>query len=111
ALLKSLKPDYKTAILSNFWPSGRKTIGGRYGLNQAVDTIIISAEEGLAKPDPRLYQRAAERLRVQPGEAVLVDDFLENVEGARAAGWQGIHYHAGMDLRDALARLGVQANP
>jgi putative hydrolase of the HAD superfamily len=111
ALLKSLKPNYKTAILSNAWSSGRETIAGRYELSQAVDTIIISAEEGLAKPDPRLYQRVAERLGVQPGEAVLVDDFPDNVEGARAAGWQAIHYAASMDLRAELARLGVRANP
>jgi putative hydrolase of the HAD superfamily len=107
ALLASLRPRYTTAILSNAWSNGREVIARAYGLEQAVDTIIISAEEALAKPDPRLYQRVAARLGVQPDEAVLVDDFLGNIEGARAAGWQAIHYQPGMDVRAELKKLGV----
>lgn len=111
ALLKSLRPGYKTAILSNAWSSGRETIAREFGLEQAVDAIIISAEEGLAKPDPRLYRLAAKRLGVQPGEAVMIDDFLVNVEGARAAGLQAIHYRPGLDVRAELEKLGVDTTP
>jgi epoxide hydrolase-like predicted phosphatase len=111
ALLASLRPRYQTAILSNYWPTGREIIARRFGLAQAVDTIFISSEEHLAKPDPRLYQLVAERLGVQPAEAVLVDDFLVNVDGARAAGWQAIHYQPGLDVRAALEKLGVVTRP
>ena len=107
ALLVALRPRYKTAILSNAWSNGRELIARTYGLDQVVDTIIISAEERLAKPDPRLYQRVAERLGVKPEEAVLVDDYLANIEGARAAGWQAIHFRAGLDMRAELEKLGV----
>ena len=107
ALVRALRPQYQTAILSNAWASSRELFTRKFGLGTAVDVIFLSSEERLAKPDPRLYQRVAERLGVQPGEAVLVDDFLANVEGARAAGWQAIHYRAGMDVRAALAELGV----
>ena len=106
-LLASLRPRYQTAILSNYWPNGRDLIGRVNGLEQVVDTIFISSEERLAKPDPRLYQRVAERLGVQPNEIVLVDDFIANIDGARAAGWQTIHYQAGMDVRAALEQLGA----
>jgi epoxide hydrolase-like predicted phosphatase len=111
ALLVSLRPRYKTAILSNAWSNGRELIARTYGLDQVVDMIIISAEERLAKPDPRLYQRAAERLGVEPEEAVLVDDYLANIEGARAAGWQAIHFRAGLDVRAELKKLGVTTTP
>ena len=111
ALLASLRPRYQTAILSNYWTGGRELIGRINGLEQVVDTIFISSEERLAKPDPRLYQRVAERLGVQPVEIVLVDDFIANIDGARAAGWQTIHYQAGMDVRAALEQLGVTATP
>jgi HAD superfamily hydrolase (TIGR01509 family) len=107
ALLASLRPRYKTAILSNAWSGSRDIIARRYGLERAVDTIIISAEERLAKPDPRLYELVARRLDVEPAEAVLVDDYLSNVEGARATGWQAIHYQAGLNVRTELERLGV----
>ncbi len=111
ALIASLRPGYQTAILSNYWSNGRELIARTYGLEQAVDVIIISSEERLAKPDPRLYQRVAERLGVQPGEIVLVDDFIANVEGAQAAGWQTIHYRAGLDVRAELGQLGVVMSP
>lgn len=111
ALLGSLRPRYQTAILSNYWPNGRELIGRVNGLEQVVDTIFVSSEERLAKPDLRLYQRVAERLGVQPEEIVLVDDFMANIDGARAAGWQAIHYQAGMDMRAALKSLGVEMPP
>ena len=107
ALLASLRPHYQTAILSNYWPNGRDLIGRVSGLAQIVDTIFISSEEGLAKPDARLYQRVTERLGVAPADTVLVDDFVANIDGARAAGWQTIHYRAGLDVRAALEQLGV----
>jgi epoxide hydrolase-like predicted phosphatase len=111
ALLASLRPRYTTAILSNAWSNGRDVIVGRYGMASVVDTIIISAEERLAKPDRRLFQLTAERLGAQPAEAVFVDDYLPNVEGARAAGWQAIHFQAGLDVRAELEKLGVVTRP
>jgi len=111
ALLASLRPRYQTAILSNYWSNGREWIAHTYGLEHAVDIIIVSSEEHLAKPDPRLYQRVAERLGVPPEAIVLVDDFIANVEGAQAAGWQTIHYHAGLDVRAELEKLGVVTSP
>lgn len=90
--IRQLRPAYKTAILSNAWSNGRRVIGIDYGLAETFDEIVISAEEGLAKPDVRIYQVAAARLGVEPGEAVFVDDFRENIAGAQAAGMHGVHF-------------------
>jgi HAD superfamily hydrolase (TIGR01509 family) len=109
ALLRDLRPRYQVAILSNAWSGAREQFVNVYALDQVVDAIFISSEEGLAKPDPRLFHRAAQRLGVPPGEALLVDDFIANVDGARAAGMQALHYRAGMDVRAALRELGVEA--
>jgi HAD superfamily hydrolase (TIGR01509 family) len=48
--------------------------------------VLVSAEEGVAKPDPELYLRACHRLGVAPACAGFVDDREENVVGARSAG-------------------------
>lgn len=109
ALLAALRPAYQTAILSNAWPDARELIGATYGLAPVVDTLFISAEEHLSKPDLRLYQRVAERLDVAPEAIVLVDDFLANIDGARAAGWQTIHFRTGLDVHAELSQLGVEA--
>jgi HAD superfamily hydrolase (TIGR01509 family) len=107
ALMRDLRPRYKVAVLSNAWSGARHQFSQVHGLDQVTDALIISSEERLAKPDARLFRRAAGRLGAQPSEAVLVDDFIENVEGARAAGLQAIHYQAGMDVRGALKEIGV----
>jgi putative hydrolase of the HAD superfamily len=90
--IRELRPRYKTAILSNAYSTGRWAITEKFGLRDAVDELIISAEEGVAKPDARLYRIAAARLNVQPAEVVFVDDVLANVEGARAVGMNGVHF-------------------
>ena len=92
--LRSLRPRYKTAILSNAWLNAREWFTEFHGLGDAVDEMIISAEEGVAKPDARIYQIAADRLGVQLDEAVFVDDMLANVEAARAAGMRGVHFQS-----------------
>jgi epoxide hydrolase-like predicted phosphatase len=107
ALIQSLRPRYQTAILSNAWSDAREMFTQLFDLDQAFDLLIISAEEGITKPDPRIYRIAAERLGVQPHEAVFVDDFIENVEGARAVGMPAIHYQPGLDVGAELAKLGV----
>lgn len=88
--LRDLRPRYKTAILSNAWSDAREVFCGKHGMADVVDEVIISAEEGLAKPDARIYQLAAKRLGVQPAEANFVDDFPANVEAASAIGIHAI---------------------
>ncbi|MBN1886860.1 MAG: HAD family phosphatase [Thermoflexales bacterium] len=88
----NLRPRCKTAILSNAWSGARQVFTEKYGLDQLVAEMIISAEEGLAKPDARIYRLAVERLGVRPEEAVFVDDVEANVEGARAVGMRGVRF-------------------
>jgi putative hydrolase of the HAD superfamily len=90
--LGGLRPHRKTALLSNAWPGARRVFSERMGLADAVDEIIISAEEGVAKPDPAIYWIALRRLGVKPREAVFVDDVAANVEAARALGMHGVQF-------------------
>jgi putative hydrolase of the HAD superfamily len=92
SFLSTLRPQYKTAILSNAWLGIREIFTELYKMGDLVDVIIISAEEGLAKPDPRIFQLAAERLNVQPDEAIFVDDWFPHVQSASATGMKGILY-------------------
>jgi HAD superfamily hydrolase (TIGR01509 family) len=56
--------------------------------------LVISAEIGLVKPDLEIYQWLVSQLGIKPAKAVFVDDFLHNVEGARAAGLLAIHFQS-----------------
>lgn len=88
--IRELRPKYKTALLSNAWPNVRPLIENKWGIADAFDEIVISAEAGLAKPDPRIYRLTLSRLGVNPDEGVFIDDFTENVEAARRVGMRAI---------------------
>ncbi len=91
AFLRGLRPQVRVGLISNAW-SGLRAYITAQGFADVFDTMIISAEVGLMKPDAAIYHLALERLGVQPAEAVFVDDFIENVEGARAVGMHAIHF-------------------
>jgi glucose-1-phosphatase len=107
AFLRGLRPAYKTGILSNAWSDGRQVIAGKFALGDAADDLVISAEVGLAKPDPRIYELATTRLGVRPEETIFVDDFVRNIDGARKFGIQAVHFRnreqAIADVRALLA--------
>jgi putative hydrolase of the HAD superfamily len=53
---------------------------------------VFSSHVGLNKPEPEIYALAAQRFGGAPGQLVFLDDHLPNVEAARAAGWQALHF-------------------
>jgi epoxide hydrolase-like predicted phosphatase len=105
AFVSSLRPRYRTALLSNAWPEARQSLLERRGLGAVTDMLILSAEERLMKPDTRIYQLAAERLEVAPEETLFVDDEAPNVEGARDAGMKVIHYSTRAVMLRELSNL------
>lgn len=80
------------AILTNSGPNTRATLVPRHGLERWFSVIVISAEEGLSKPDPLIYRRACERLGRSPAECLFVDDRESNIVGALSAGLGAIHF-------------------
>lgn len=106
--LKSLRPHYKTATLSNDWQGAREENNRRFGLAEAiqVDLMVYSAEEGVAKPDPRIYQLTCERLGVAPQEALFLDNSSICVQAAQQLGMYGILFKSSdqalADLRTFL---------
>ncbi len=109
ALVRALRPRYRTAILSNTDSSFRGFLEGTLGIGDLFDTVVASAEEGMAKPEPAIYRLAAERLRVPVEACVFVDDSETNVRAAIEVGMRGVAFDVdrGDDLRAQLARLGV----
>jgi len=103
--VRELHKDHRTALLSNAWDDLRQVIAERWHFEDAFDSIIISAEVGLVKPDPRIYHLALECLGVEAGQAVFVDDFQRNVEAAQEVGLHGIHFQSPQQMRLELEQL------
>jgi putative hydrolase of the HAD superfamily len=84
--VRSLRPAYRTGLLSNAVDGARREESSRYGFDSLTDDLVYSHEVHLAKPDPTIYLLACERLHVEPDQAVFVDDRPENVDAAADLG-------------------------
>lgn len=74
------------------------------------DAVVSTARIGVAKPDPRAYAVAAERLGLRPADCIFTDDTEANIAGARAAGLDAIHFTGLAALRRELRCLGIDAD-
>lgn len=90
AYFRALRLRYTTAILTNSFVGAREHEEERYGFASMADVIIYSHEEGVRKPDPRIFALASERIGFPPCEIVFLDDRPENVSAARACGYQAV---------------------
>jgi putative hydrolase of the HAD superfamily len=99
--LRSLRGTHKTGLISNNWSDLRDYLV-REKMIEAFDHIIISAEVGVAKPEPGIFRIALEQAGVKPEEAVFVDDFYVNIEGSEKVGMKGIHFK---DAQTAMQQL------
>ncbi|HEX2697824.1 MAG TPA: HAD family phosphatase [Anaerolineales bacterium] len=87
--IRSLRPRYKTGLISNAWPDLRQYIV-EMKFEDAFDAQIISAEVGVTKPEAKIFQIALEQLQIKANEAAFIDDVPANVEAARGLGLHGI---------------------
>lgn len=69
--------------------------------------LVLSADVGINKPDPRIYHILCERHRLDPQACVFIDDSAKNVEAARAAGMRGIVFTDAGALSSELAAMGL----
>lgn len=54
--------------------------------------IVVSGDEKLAKPDPAIYALAEQRFGHAAGQMLFIDDNRDNIESARACGWEAHHF-------------------
>jgi epoxide hydrolase-like predicted phosphatase len=102
--LRGLRPERKVCLISNAW-SGLRAYITRQGFVDIFDHMVISAEVGIMKPDPRIYRIALEELQARADESVFIDDMLVNVEAARAVGMAGIHFTQPQQALEELKHL------
>jgi len=93
--------NVQTALLSNAPLVLGKAIR-RTAWVSAFDWVFISAELGVTKPDPAIYDVVIGELAATPGEVAFIDDRPANVDAAAEAGWKA---HLWVDDADSLAWL------
>ena len=109
-LIRKLCGRYKLAILSNAPPDLTRWLAD-WEMRDLFEVVFCSGDEGMIKPDPAAFKLTLERLGVEPGEAVFIDDTPEHVEAARKLGIQGIIFTTVAALKDDLTKfLGFDVN-
>jgi epoxide hydrolase-like predicted phosphatase len=102
-LLRDLRArGVRTALLSNSWGEDgypREDFPGLF------DAVVISGEVGMRKPEPRIFQHAAELLGTAPRECVFVDDLEANVKAAVGCGMTGVHHTDPVRTQQRLTEL------
>lgn len=106
--VRSLRVHYKTALLTNAGVGIIERLFTDDELSSMFDVVVRSSDIGDVKPNPTIFEYAVRQLGVAPEEAVMIDDLLENIEGATAAGLSGIVFEGSLaTLIDDLQRIGV----
>jgi len=82
----------RTAFLSNGVPEAMVRIRADRPLEAWFDTVVVSCEVGIAKPDPAIYRLCLSRIGTRPHDALFVDDRPENLEAATWLGLQTFHF-------------------
>lgn len=103
--LQEVRKTRKIALLSNAWPDARQVFGKDFGLETVADIMILSCEEGLAKPDPQIYDLVTRRLQLPNSSIVFIDDYAPNVAAAQALGMHGVLFETRKQTMAALQVL------
>lgn len=98
---------HDVTMLTNFAADTFREARQRFDFLNRPRGVTVSGEIGLIKPDVAIYERHARDFGLDPAGSVFIDDSAKNVEGARAAGWQGIHFTGAERLRQDLQAMGV----
>lgn len=87
--LQILQQTCSLGIISNAWPYLEGLLS-LLGLTQYFDSLTISAQVGLIKPNPAIFQLALRSHQIAAHEAIFVDDMPENVVAAGNMGLRSL---------------------
>ncbi|QWI19807.1 HAD family hydrolase [Bacillus wiedmannii] len=92
--LNHIKSHFKIGIITNGSTHRQKAKIINTNLNNYFDTIIISEEVGLSKPDKRIFELALNKLNVQPEDVLFIGDDLEkDIAGPQNANIKGVWFN------------------
>ncbi len=98
---------YPLHALSN-WPAEKfQYARAQFEFLNWFDSIVVSGEVKLIKPDPRIFQTLLERLGCRADECIFIDDNATNVQAARALGFHAIRFMSAEQLAADLQSVGV----
>ena len=113
-LLQKLAKNYRLFLLSNtssiHITQVNKILEASTGVEKLGDlfeTVFLSYEMGLMKPDPKIYQKVLEQAGLEAEETLFLDDNLANIEAASKLGIDTIHVRKPVTILEYLKDYAV----
>ncbi|QIG88773.1 HAD family phosphatase [Chryseobacterium sp. POL2] len=109
AVLRQLDGKYPLYGLTNWSSETFPYALENYDFFKIFDgKIVVSGDEKLIKPDPKIYQVLLKRYNLKAEESVFIDDNIQNIETAKDLGFATIHVKQETDLGQELRNLGFE---
>src|SRR5215469_2745953 len=89
-------PVASSGLLERMFAGSRMDERMRELFRDLFDAVVISAEVGMRKPEPRIFLHAARLLGLPPEACIFIDDIQANVAAAEELGFTGV-LHAAAD--------------
>ncbi len=106
-LVKPLSEKYNTYGLTNWSAETIPVAMERYDFFNHLKGIVVSGEEKLIKPDPKLYYILLDRFNLNPEETLFIDDNAHNIDTAKLLGFETIHFTPDVNLKSVLTEMGM----
>ncbi len=94
-------------MLTNFASDTLREAQGRFPFLTESRGVTVSGDIRMLKPDREIYDHHVASFNLDPAATLFIDDSPANVEGAKAAGWQAVHFTGAPKLADDLRSLGL----
>jgi len=106
-LINKLSKNYKIAILTNVSKSRHLEKMKRYMHEVKYDALFTSCYLKMRKPEHRIYRYVLKKMKVNPAEAIFIDNLKINTEGAVEIGIKSIQFKNYKGLVKRLKKLGI----
>ncbi|MEO8567754.1 MAG: HAD family phosphatase [Ginsengibacter sp.] len=108
-ILRTIKEanNYNLYALTNWSAETFPVALDRYDFLKWFDGIVMSGEEKTRKPFADIYHTLLSRFKIDPSEALFIDDSLRNIKGAEEVGINGIHFESPQQLLHDLRQMDI----
>jgi len=104
----NLMSEYRLFGLTNWSAETFPVALERYAFLQYFEGIVVSGQEQMKKPDPKIYQLILDRYSIVPEETIFIDDNKRNIDAALKMGIDAIHFTSADNLLDQLKERNIR---
>lgn len=100
--IKELKKKFKIGLLSNFTFEWIDELFSKHNLSQYFEEVVISSRYKMIKPDPQIFDKMINLLKIDKNEAIFIDDRQYNVDAGNKLGIKSLLFTSNDKIKKDL---------